>query len=77
MSFCSFWVASAVKFKTTWGTWGFEIVCRPAALLVLCDGLRNSAAATEFCARNLYTLLLPRLSARATEWEAPLQQKQQ
>lgn len=42
---------------------------KPASLFVLCDGLRNVAAASEFCARKLHTLLLPKLSARASEWE--------
>lgn len=46
-----------------------EFLDRPASLFVLCDGLRNTAAAAEFCAKKFHTLLLPKLSARATEWE--------
>lgn len=46
-----------------------EFLDRPSSLFVLCDGLRNSPAATEFCAKKFHTVLLPRLSARATEWE--------
>ncbi|CAK0855544.1 unnamed protein product, partial [Prorocentrum cordatum] len=46
-----------------------EFLDRPAALFVLCDGLRGSGAAAEFCARRLHALLLPRLGERATEWE--------
>lgn len=46
-----------------------EFLDRPAALFMLYDGLRNSSAATEFCAKRFHTLVLSRLSARATEWE--------
>lgn len=46
-----------------------EFLDRPASLFVLCDGLRNTSAATEFCVKKFHSLLLPRLSARATEWE--------
>eukprot|EP00928_Gymnodinium_smaydae_P020911 TRINITY_DN18097_c0_g1_i2.p1 TRINITY_DN18097_c0_g1~~TRINITY_DN18097_c0_g1_i2.p1 ORF type:complete len:964 (-),score=209.68 TRINITY_DN18097_c0_g1_i2:96-2903(-) len=46
-----------------------EFLDRPAALFVLCDGLRDTAAATEFCVKKFHSLLLPRLSSRATEWE--------
>eukprot|EP00928_Gymnodinium_smaydae_P031204 TRINITY_DN22977_c0_g1_i1.p1 TRINITY_DN22977_c0_g1~~TRINITY_DN22977_c0_g1_i1.p1 ORF type:complete len:861 (-),score=206.69 TRINITY_DN22977_c0_g1_i1:59-2641(-) len=46
-----------------------EFLDKPASLFVLCDGLRNSAAASEFCARRFHTILLPKLSARASDWE--------
>lgn len=46
-----------------------DFLDRPASLVVLCDALRGTSTAAEFCARRLHTLLLPRLSARATEWE--------
>jgi len=46
-----------------------EFLDRPASLIVLCDGLRNSSLAAEFCAKKLHVLLFPKLSARATEWE--------
>lgn len=46
-----------------------EFLDRPASLFMLYDGLRNSSAATEFCAKRFHTLVLTRLSARATEWE--------
>jgi len=46
-----------------------EFLDRPASLFLLCDGLRNTGAASEFCARKFHTFVLPRLGARATEWE--------
>jgi len=46
-----------------------EFLDKPASLFLLCDGLRNSAQAAEFCARKLHTLVLPKLSARSSEWE--------
>lgn len=46
-----------------------EFLDKPASLVVLCDGLRGSAAASEFCARKFHSILLPKLSARASEWE--------
>eukprot|EP00927_Polykrikos_kofoidii_P059532 TRINITY_DN54681_c0_g1_i1.p1 TRINITY_DN54681_c0_g1~~TRINITY_DN54681_c0_g1_i1.p1 ORF type:complete len:884 (+),score=186.44 TRINITY_DN54681_c0_g1_i1:76-2727(+) len=46
-----------------------EFLDRPAALFLLCDGLRNTDAATSFCAKKFHSVLLPKLSARATEWE--------
>mmetsp|Transcript_63538 Transcript_63538/g.182451 ORF Transcript_63538/g.182451 Transcript_63538/m.182451 type:complete len:846 (-) Transcript_63538:23-2560(-) len=46
-----------------------EFMDKPASLFVLCDGLRNSPAAAEFCAKKMHSLLLPKLSARATAWE--------
>lgn len=46
-----------------------EFLDKPAVFFVLCDGLRSSSAATEFCAKKIHTFLLPKLSARATEWE--------
>lgn len=46
-----------------------EFLDKPSSLFVLCDGLRNAAQAAEFCAKKLHALLLPKLSARATEWE--------
>eukprot|EP00405_Crypthecodinium_cohnii_P036270 CAMPEP_0206535894 /NCGR_PEP_ID=MMETSP0325_2-20121206/6419_1 /ASSEMBLY_ACC=CAM_ASM_000347 /TAXON_ID=2866 /ORGANISM="Crypthecodinium cohnii, Strain Seligo" /LENGTH=833 /DNA_ID=CAMNT_0054032989 /DNA_START=81 /DNA_END=2579 /DNA_ORIENTATION=- len=46
-----------------------EFMDKPASLFILCDGLRNSPAAADFCARRLHALLLPKLSARASEWE--------
>lgn len=46
-----------------------EFLDKPASLVVLCDGLRNSPAAAEFCAKRFHTVLLPKLSARSTEFE--------
>lgn len=46
-----------------------EFLDRPASLFVLCDGLRNTSAASEFCAKRFHSMLLPRLSARVSEWE--------
>lgn len=46
-----------------------EFMDKPASLLVLCDGLRNAPAAAEFCAKRCHTVLLPKLSARSTEFE--------
>lgn len=46
-----------------------EFLDKPASLFLLCDGLRNAAQAADFCARKLHTLVLPKLSARSSEWE--------
>eukprot|EP00927_Polykrikos_kofoidii_P070640 TRINITY_DN67051_c0_g1_i1.p1 TRINITY_DN67051_c0_g1~~TRINITY_DN67051_c0_g1_i1.p1 ORF type:complete len:792 (+),score=115.60 TRINITY_DN67051_c0_g1_i1:101-2476(+) len=46
-----------------------QFLDKPAALFLLCDGLRNNPAAAEFCAKRFHTVLLPRLSSRATVWE--------
>lgn len=45
-----------------------EFLDKPASLFVLCAGLRNTGAASEFCAKRLHTLLLPKLSSRASVW---------
>ncbi|CAK0795683.1 unnamed protein product, partial [Prorocentrum cordatum] len=45
-----------------------DFMDKPASLFVLCAGLRGSAAAADFCARRIHTLLLPKLSGRATVW---------
>eukprot|EP00930_Biecheleria_cincta_P049309 TRINITY_DN34536_c0_g1_i1.p1 TRINITY_DN34536_c0_g1~~TRINITY_DN34536_c0_g1_i1.p1 ORF type:complete len:749 (+),score=116.60 TRINITY_DN34536_c0_g1_i1:50-2296(+) len=45
-----------------------EFLDKPASLFVLCAGLRNTGVASEFCAKRLHTLLLPKLSSRATLW---------
>jgi len=46
-----------------------EFMDKPASLAVLCDGLRNAPAAAEFCVRKFHSVLLPKLSARSTEFE--------
>merc|ERR1719401_922203 len=45
-----------------------EFLDKPASLIVLCAGLRNSSAASEFCAKRLHSTLLPKLSSKATVW---------
>lgn len=45
-----------------------EFMDKPASLFVLCAGLRNTGLAAEFCAKRLHSMLLPKLSARATVW---------
>jgi len=46
-----------------------EFLDRPAALFMLCTGLRCSAAASEFCAKRMHSVLMPKLSSRATRWD--------
>eukprot|EP00927_Polykrikos_kofoidii_P025007 TRINITY_DN22565_c1_g1_i1.p1 TRINITY_DN22565_c1_g1~~TRINITY_DN22565_c1_g1_i1.p1 ORF type:complete len:498 (-),score=86.38 TRINITY_DN22565_c1_g1_i1:69-1523(-) len=45
-----------------------EFLDRPASLLLLCAGLRNTSAASDFCARRLHTVVLPKLSSRTAQW---------
>eukprot|EP00928_Gymnodinium_smaydae_P015538 TRINITY_DN15750_c0_g1_i1.p1 TRINITY_DN15750_c0_g1~~TRINITY_DN15750_c0_g1_i1.p1 ORF type:complete len:767 (+),score=156.02 TRINITY_DN15750_c0_g1_i1:96-2396(+) len=45
-----------------------EFLDKPASLVVLCAGVRNTGLASEFCAKRLHTLLLPKLSSKATVW---------
>ncbi|CAK9098828.1 Peptidyl-prolyl cis-trans isomerase ESS1 [Durusdinium trenchii] len=42
---------------------------KPASLFVLVDGLRNTAAASEFCAKRFHSQILPRLSCRSDPLE--------
>eukprot|EP00929_Paragymnodinium_shiwhaense_P109577 TRINITY_DN76051_c0_g1_i1.p1 TRINITY_DN76051_c0_g1~~TRINITY_DN76051_c0_g1_i1.p1 ORF type:complete len:757 (+),score=224.24 TRINITY_DN76051_c0_g1_i1:78-2348(+) len=45
-----------------------EFLDKPASLFILCAGLRNTPAAAEFCAKKHHSILLPKLSAKATPW---------